>query len=66
MEPKYKKPQIYRIIKNGNDTFYFEVKKNKRKFGINIIEHVLTDLVLFLKLIIILSMHKRFALPIEE
>ena len=48
MEPKYKKPQIYRIIKNGNDTFYFEVKKNKRKFGINIIEYVLTDLVLFL------------------
>ena len=41
-EPKYKNPQIYRILKTENNTFYFEVKKSNRKLGVNIVGHVLT------------------------
>ena len=39
---KYKNHQIYRIIKNENGTFYFEIKKNKKKIGVNINGHVLS------------------------
>ena len=38
---KNKSGQIFRIIKNENNTFFFEVKKNLKKLGVNINGHVL-------------------------
>ena len=39
---KDKTGQIFRLIKTENDTFFIEVKKNKRRLGVNKMGHVLS------------------------